>query len=59
MPEEFNKCVKSGGRVRTKTLSGGRYIHICYKDGESYSGEVKSKDKSLSSSLKKAHKGEK
>lgn len=43
MPADFNKCVASGGRVRTKTLSNGRYMHLCFKDGKSYSGEVKTK----------------
>ena len=41
MPKAFNKCVSSGGRVRTKKLSGGRYIHLCFKGGRSYAGEVK------------------
>jgi len=43
MPAAFEKCVKDGGRVRTKKLSGGRYIKICYKDGKSYAGEVHKK----------------
>lgn len=43
MPEGFNRCVKGGGRVRTKTLSDGQYMHICFKDGKSYAGEVKKK----------------
>jgi len=43
MPKEFDDCVKAGGKVRTKTLSGGKYIHICYKDGKSHAGEVKTK----------------
>ena len=41
MPKAFNRCVSSGGRVRTKKLSGGRYIHLCFKGGRSYAGEVK------------------
>jgi hypothetical protein len=41
MPKAFNKCVSSGGRVRTRKLSGGRYIHLCFKGGRSYAGEVK------------------
>ena len=46
MPEDFDKCVKEGGKVRTKTLSKGRYIHICYdKNGKSHAGEVKTKKK--------------
>ena len=45
MPEAFLECVRSGGRVRTKRLKGGKYMRICYKDGESYAGEVKTKEK--------------
>lgn len=41
MPEAFDKCVAAGGRVRTKKLGGGKYMHICFKDGKSYPGEVK------------------
>jgi len=45
MPKEFDNCVKNGGRVRRKTLSGGRYINICYPrgGGNSVSGEVHEK----------------
>ncbi len=44
MPSGFDKCVEEGGRVRTKKLSDGRYIHICYdKSGKSHAGEVKKK----------------
>ena len=43
MPKNFEKCVAQGGRVRTKKLSNGKYIHICFKDGKSYAGEVKTK----------------
>jgi hypothetical protein len=45
MPEAFDRCVKRGGRVRTKKLSGGKYMHICFIGGKSYAGEVKTKDK--------------
>ena len=41
MPKGFSECQKSGGRIRTITLKGNRYMHICYKDGKSYAGEVK------------------
>lgn len=45
MPADFDKCVSEGGRVRTMTLSGGKYMHICYgKDGKSHHGEVKMKE---------------
>ena len=43
MPKPFEDCVKNGGRVRTKKLSGGRYIKICYINGKSYAGEVHKK----------------
>jgi len=43
MPAAFLKCVKEGGKVRTKALSNGRYMHICFKGGKSYAGEVKVK----------------
>jgi hypothetical protein len=41
MPADFDRCVKKGGRVRTKLLSGDRYMRICFKGGKSYAGEVK------------------
>jgi effector-binding domain-containing protein len=45
MPAQFDSCVKNGGRVRTKTLKNGKYMHICFKGGKSFVGEVKSKKK--------------
>ena len=44
MPATFDACVNGGGRVRTKKLGGGKYMHICFKDGKSYAGEVKKKE---------------
>ena len=47
MPQDFNDCVKNGGKVVTKNLKNNKYIHICYdKKGNSYSGEVKTNKKS-------------
>mgnify|MGYP001572380160 CR=1 FL=1 len=43
MPAAFDKCVKTGGRVRTKSLKGGKYIHLCVKGGKSTAGHVKTK----------------
>ncbi len=45
MPKEFDSCVKASGRVRTKTMSRGRYMHICVPKGggPSVGGEVKTK----------------
>jgi len=45
MPADFDRCVKNGGRVRTKSLKGGKYMHICFLKGKSYAGEVKTKEK--------------
>jgi len=41
VPKTFDNCVKAGGRVRRKALSGGRYINICFKGSKSYAGYVK------------------
>lgn len=43
MPEAFDKAIKSGARVRTKKLPNGKYIHIAFKDGKSFAGEVHKK----------------
>ena len=51
MPQAFDDCVKSGGRVRTKTLPNGKYMRMCFKDGKSYAGELKQKK----TTLKEAH----
>lgn len=42
-PAKFDACVSEGGRVRTKKLPGGKYIHLCFKGGKSYAGYVKKK----------------
>jgi hypothetical protein len=41
MPAGFKKCVSAGGRVRTMKPKAGRYMHVCFKNGKSYAGEVK------------------
>lgn len=43
MPAKFDNCVKSGGKVRTKSLKGGKFIKICIPrgGGPSVGGEVK------------------
>jgi len=44
MPADFAKCVSEGGRVVTKKVGKGKYMHLCYdKDGKSHAGEVKTK----------------
>ena len=45
MPAGFDMCRKNGGRIRTKKLKGGKYMHICFLDGKSYAGEVKTAKK--------------
>ena len=48
-PTSFEKCVKSGGKVITKRLKYGRYMHICFdKKGKAYPGEIKKKKKDKS-----------
>lgn len=41
MPKDFERCVADGGRVITKRVNANEYIHVCYINGKSYSGEVK------------------
>jgi len=52
MPAAFEACVRKGGRVRTKKLSGGRYMHICFLNGKSYAGEVKKRQSALAQAVK-------
>lgn len=47
MPKEFENCVKNGGKVITKKVNANQYIHVCYLNGKSYSGEVKDYKKVL------------
>jgi hypothetical protein len=54
MPKEFTKCVRNGGKVRTKDLGNGKYMHICYdKKGNSHAGEVLTKKKPKAKTKKK------
>jgi len=46
MPAAFDACRKGGGKIRTKQMGGGKYMHICILNGKSYKGEVKSKSPS-------------
>jgi len=43
MPVGFLKCVKNGGKVRTLSMPGDKYVHICILNGKKYYGEVKKK----------------
>jgi len=44
MPADFEKAVKSGAKVITKKLPGGKYIHLAKtKSGKWVKGEVKKK----------------
>lgn len=43
MPAAFDKCRAGGGKIRTKSLKGGKYMHICVPKGggSSVGGYVK------------------
>jgi hypothetical protein len=43
MPKAFDKCVAAGGKVRTKSLAKSQYVHVCFKNGKSVAGYVKTK----------------
>jgi hypothetical protein len=44
MPKGFEECRAAGGRIRTKDVGKGKYMHICWdKSGKSHAGEVKTK----------------
>jgi len=52
MPAGFNKCVRTGGRVRRISgpnkkfgLKKGEYVNVCFKDGVMYRGHKKKKRK--------------
>jgi len=46
MPEDFTRCVSEGGKVITKTLPKGKYVHLCKdKAGKWHKGEVKTKER--------------
>ena len=43
MPKAFADCVRKGGKVRTVTMPGEKYVHVCTIGGESHYGHVKTK----------------
>lgn len=45
MPKNFDLCRKNGGTIRTIIPEKGKYLHVCYAGGKSYSGEVRTKKK--------------
>lgn len=45
MPKAFDKCIKDNGRIRTRTLSKGRFQRLCFIGGKSFAGEIKKKKK--------------
>ena len=45
-PQDFDRCIKEKGRVRTISLGKNKYMHVCWdKKGKSHSGEVKERKK--------------
>jgi len=56
MPKAFDRCVKNGGRVKTKKLKGNKYMRICWLNGKSYAGEIKTKKKKKVTKRKKKKK---
>jgi len=46
MPEAFDNCRRNGGKIRTVTMKGGKYMHVCILNGKSYRGEVKTRQDS-------------
>lgn len=55
MPEAFEHCVASGGRVRRIVPKPGTYINVCFQGGKSYSGEVHHTMGSARKDLKQRH----
>ena len=54
MPLGFDRCVKAkGSRVRTQTLSKGRFRRICFSGGKTFLGEIKKKKKGRKSKKKR------
>ncbi len=43
MPKEFDDAVKAGGRVITKMMKDGKYMHLVMHNGKWIAGEVKAK----------------
>lgn len=43
MPEDFERCRRNGGEIKTKKVGSKKYLHICVLNGKSYGGEVKVK----------------
>jgi len=58
MPAAFDRCVKMGGRVRTKDLGNNKYMHICFFKGKSFAGEVKTKQQESTNKYSGALKNE-
>ena len=43
MPAAFERCRKAGGKIRTKDMGNGKYMHMCILNGKSYPGYMKTK----------------
>ena len=47
MPADFDRCVKGGGKIRTKRLNAKEYVRYCILNGKSYRGHTKQYKKVL------------
>lgn len=56
MPAPFDYCSSHGGKIRTKSLSNGGYMHICFLEGKSYPGEVHKKKDTRTDQMKSKEK---
>ena len=45
MPADFLRCVKQGGKIRTRSLKGNRFMPVCFIGGKSFAGEVRKRKK--------------
>lgn len=43
MPKGFDNCQAKGGKIRTLTLPGNKYVRICILNGKTHKGYVKKK----------------
>lgn len=45
MPKSFDKCVKDGGKIRTRKPSKNKFQRVCILGKKLFPGEIKTKKK--------------